>query len=66
MFMAVQDAFKDIECDLDPNLKTRRDKQFKEYDRTPTDKDFRSKRGTKATFEEEANQKFEEQQYYKR
>jgi DnaJ-class molecular chaperone len=60
MFMAIQDAFRDIEGDIDPSLKEKRDRSYKEYDRTNEDSNFKSKRGTKATFEEEANQKFEE------
>jgi len=34
MFLATQAAFRSIEGDLNPELKLRRDAQFKDYDRS--------------------------------
>ena len=58
MFLATQAAFKSIEGDLNPELKLRRDAQFKDYDRSGNDEsEFKSRRGSKS---EDTNRKFEQ------
>ena len=54
MFLKIQSAYRSIENELDPTLKSVRDSQFREYETTARDgKPFTSKRGTKTKEEEE-------------
>ena len=54
MFLQIQSAYRSIENQLDPNVKARRDQHYQEYEASSDDPNFKSRRGTKAKAEEEA------------
>ena len=56
MFLKIQGAYRAIEHELDPELRARREGQFREYEthrRDGSGTDFKSRRGAKADDEKD-------------